>query len=140
MFLLGMPIVGGLMGGTTLQVAMRYASLSIYERVFAELALVGTGALVIYCFPPGSAQKGENWGKFMIFGSLVTTGGFAMVEGLIVSIVPGGAATILKVLGVMGVGCMAKCWHRQRELRGAQRAGIAWGSAAEGEAAAPLNP
>lgn len=118
MFLVGAPIVAGLVGGTVLQVGMRMAALSLYERVGAEVALMGFGATVVCLFPPGSAAKGENWGKFMLFGSLVTTGGFAMAEGLIVNIVPGGAATVLKLLGVLGVGCMAKCWLTQRERRG----------------------
>ena len=117
-FLLGAPIVGGLVGGTVLQVAMRYAALSLYERVGVELALICLGALLVAIFPPGSAAKGENWGKFILFGTMVTTGGFAMAEGFIVSMVPGGAATALKMLGVLGVCCIAKCEHTRQERRG----------------------
>ena len=131
-FLLGVPIVAGLVGGTILQVVMRSVSLNLYQRVGVELALMGFGAAVITLFPPGSAKDGKNWGKLMLFGSLVTTGGFAMAEGLIVNIVPGGAATVLKVLGLLCVSCFAKCWHSQRERR--------WASAAGDEATASLNP
>jgi hypothetical protein len=115
MVLLGVPILGGLVGGTVLQVAMHSAAMSLYERIAVELALISFGAIVIYIFPPGSAREGENWCKFMLFGTMVTTGGFAMAEGLIVNIVPGGAATVLKVLGVLGVALCAKCWLVRRE-------------------------
>ena len=130
--LLGAPIAFGLLGGTALQVIMRSAALSLYERIGVELSLIGIGAVVIYLYPPGSAQKGENWGKLILFGSGITTGGFAMAEGLIVNIVPGGAATVLKVLGVLFVSCLAKCWHTSRERRGALDA--------DGDVCGPLNP
>ena len=129
--LLGVPIVGGLVGGTVLQVGMRTAALSLYGRIGVELACMGLGAIVVYLFPPGSAQKGENWGKLILFGSLFTTGMFAMAEGIIVNIVPGGAATVLKVLGVLGVGCLARCWHAQHIRRAAS---------ADRDAAALLGP
>ena len=128
MFLLGVPIVGGLIGGTVLQVSMRIAELSLHGRAGVELALMGVGALVVYLFPPGSAAKGENWGKCMLCLTMVATGAFAMAEGLIVNIVPGGAATVLKVLGVLGVGCLARCWLPRLE------------KCTDGEASAPLNP
>lgn len=117
LIMLGCPILAGVLGGAVLQVAMRKAELSLFERIAVELALVGFGAIVLYLFPPGSAVRGENWGWFLLCASMVSTGGFAMAEGLIVNIVPGGAATALKVLGVLLVMLCAKCWHMKQEVR-----------------------
>ena len=77
MVLLGVPILGGLVGGTVLQVAMHSAAMSLYERIAVELALISFGAIVIYIFPPGSAREGENWCKFMLFGTMACSGSFA---------------------------------------------------------------
>jgi hypothetical protein len=120
--LMGIPILGGLVGGTMLQVAMRINKLSLLQRVQVELAMMGVGSAAICLKPPGSAQKGENWMLFIFCGAMVTTGGFAMAEGAIVNVVPGGAATVLKVVGLLLVGCMAYClWkriERQSQRRG----------------------
>ena len=102
-----------------LQVVMRTASLSLYARVGVEVSLMAIGSFVVYIFPPGSAKDGENWGKLLVFGSLFTIGGMAMAEGLIVNIVPGGAATVLKLLLVGCVCCVVKHWHTKRERRAA---------------------
>lgn len=115
MFLMGIPILGGIVGGTTLQIVMRVQELSLIQRIGVELAFIGSGTGAICMKPPGSAARGENWGLFIVCGSLVTTGVFAMAEGLIVNIVPGGAATVLKCLGLLIVACFAYCFHRRLE-------------------------
>ena len=107
--MLGVPILGGLVGGTALQVGMRVAELDLLQRLTVELVLVVLGAAAIYTWPPGSAKDGKNWCTFLLCGSMVTTGGFAMAEGLIVNIVPGGAATALKLLGLLLISCLAYC-------------------------------
>jgi hypothetical protein len=118
LILAGFPILGGLVGGTVLQAAMRGVEWSLGRRVGAELALMGVGALVVYVFPPGSAARGENWGKFMLAGSMFCSGSFAMAEGAIVNIVLTlGAATTLKALGVLLVACVAFAVHREKERR-----------------------
>ena len=115
LLLIGVPICGGLVGGTVLQVAMRTSELTLFQRVEVELALMGVGALAIYCKPP--FKKGlDGWLMFLFYGSMVTTGGFAMAEGFIMNIVPGGMATVLKALGLLLVACLAYCYQRKLEV------------------------
>ena len=118
LFLMGIPILGGIVGGTTLQIVMRVQEMSLIQRIGVELALIGTGAGAICMKPPGSAARGENWGLFLVCGSMVTTGVFAMAEGLIVNIVSGGTATVLKALGLVIVACLAYCFHKRLERAG----------------------
>ena len=99
LFLIGTPVLGGLVGGSILQVAMRTYGLSLFQRIGVEASLMGLGSIVIYLKPMGSADTGENWGTFVLAASVVTTGGFAMAEGLIINIMPG--ATVLKALGLL---------------------------------------
>ena len=114
--LMGIPILGGIVGGTILQVAMRGHRLDLVQRIEVELGFLMTGLAMICMWPPGSAEKGENWGKFILFGSIMTTGGFAMAEGFIMNIVPGGMATVLKALGLLLVACLAYCYQRKLEV------------------------
>ena len=51
---------------------------------------------------------------------MVLWGGFAMAEGLIGNIVPGGAGTVLKALGLLMVACIAYFLHRRHERRSAE--------------------
>ena len=111
--LLGIPVLGGLVGGTMIQVAMRTHGLSLFQRIGVEVALMGLGCIAICLKPPGSAKEGENWGIFFLAASMFTTGGFAMAEGLIINLVPGGGATVLKALGlVLWVGVGYRCYKR----------------------------
>ena len=82
---------------------------------------MGLGSIVIYLKPPGSAARGENWGTCVLAASLVTTGGFAMAEGLIINIVPGGGATVLKALGLFVAVAVAYQCYRRRERRLAEQ-------------------
>ena len=105
------------MGGSIIQVAMRTYGLSLFQRIGVEVSLMGLGSIVIYLKPPGSAARGENWGTCVLAASLVTTGGFAMAEGLIINIVPGGGATVLKALGLFVAVAVAYQCYRRRERR-----------------------
>ena len=85
-FLLGVPVLGGVVGGTVLQASMRALDAPIQARIAAELGLIGTGALCIYKNPPGGANTGKNWDLFIWAGSLVTSGLFAMTEGIFLNL------------------------------------------------------
>ena len=121
LFLIGIPVLGGLVGGSIIQVAMRTYGLSLFQRIGVEVSLMGLGSIVIYVKPPGSAARGENWGTCVLAASLVTTGGFAMAEGLIINIVPGGGATVLKALGLLVAVAVAYQCYRRRERRLAEQ-------------------
>ena len=120
-FLLGIPVLGGLVGGSIIQVAMRTYGLSLFQRIGVEASLMGLGSIVIYLKPMGSAATGENWGTCVLALSVVTTGGFAMAEGLIINIVPGGGATVLKALGLLVAVAVAYQCYRRRERRLAEQ-------------------
>ena len=119
LFLIGTPVLGGLVGGSILQVAMRTYGLSLFQRIGVEASLMGLGSIVIYLKPMGSADTGENWGTFVLAASVVTTGGFAMAEGLIINIMPG--ATVLKALGLFVAVAVAYQCYRRRERRLAEQ-------------------
>ena len=121
LFLIGTPVLGGLVGGSILQVAMRTYGLSLFQRIGVEASLMGLGSIVIYLKPMGSAATGENWGTCVLALSVVTTGGFAMAEGLIINIVPGGGATVLKALGLSVAVAVAYQCYRRRERRLAEQ-------------------
>ena len=114
---IGIPVLGGLVGGSIIQVAMRTYGLSLFQRIGVEVSLMSLGSIVIYLKPPGSAARGENWRTFVLAASLVTTGGFAMAEGLIINIVPGGGATVVKALGLLVAVAVAYQCYRRRERR-----------------------
>ena len=86
LFLVGVPCVGGVVGGTILQLGMRASGLGIGARVGVELGLIGVGAYGIYANPMGSAQKCENWDKCMGFGALIASGLVAMSEGILINL------------------------------------------------------
>ena len=118
LFLIGIPVLGGLVGGSIIQVAMRTYGLSLFQRIGVEVSLMSLGSIVIYLKPPGSPFGDDsNWGTCMLAASLVTTGGFAMAEGLIINIVPGGGATVLKALGLLVAVAVAYQCYRRRERR-----------------------
>ena len=121
LFLIGIPVLGGLVCGSIIQVAMRTYGLSLFQRICVEVSLMGLGSIVIYLKPMGSAATGENWGTCVLALSLVTTGGFAMAEGLIINIVPGGGATVLKALGLSVAVAVAYQCYRRRERRLAEQ-------------------
>ena len=55
-----LPLVyGGAMGGTVLQVVLRYGGAALGERAAVEAALVATGVINIYRHPPGAANDSE---------------------------------------------------------------------------------
>ena len=123
LFLIGIPVLGGLVGGSILQVAMRTYGLSLFQRIGVEASLMGLGSIVIYLKPPGNwpADDDSNWGTCLLAASVVTTGGFAMAEGLIINIVPGGGATVLKALGLFVAVAVAYQCYRRRERRLAEQ-------------------
>ena len=86
LFLVGVPCVGGAVGGALLQLGMRASGLGIGARVGVELGLIGVGAYGIYANPMGSAQKCENWDKCMGFGALIASGLVAMSEGIVINL------------------------------------------------------
>ena len=99
--LFGTPVLGGLVGGSIIQVVMRTCGLSLFQQIGVEVSLMSLGSIVIYLKPPGTwpAEDDSNWGTFVLAASVVTTGGFAMAEGLIINIMPG--ATVLMALGLL---------------------------------------
>ena len=119
---IGIPVLGGLVGGSILEVAMRTYGLSLFQKIGVEVSLMSLGSIVIYLKPPGSPFGDDsNWGTCMLAASLVTTGGFAMAEGLIINIVPGGGATVLKALGLFVAVAVAYQCYRRRERRLAEQ-------------------
>ena len=115
--LFGTPVLGGLVGGSIIQVVMRTCGLSLFQQIGVEASLMSLGSIVIYLKPMGSAATGENWGTCVLALSVVTSGGFAMAEGLIINIVPGGGATVLKALGLFVAVAVAYQCYRRRERR-----------------------
>ena len=78
-----LPLVyGGAMGGTVLQVVLRYGGAALGERAAVEAALVATGVINIYRHPPGAANDCKNWVWFMGNGMLVVAGVVCMVVGV----------------------------------------------------------
>ena len=75
-------VVGGAMGGTVLQVVLRYGGAALGERAAVEAALVATGVINIYRHPPGAANDCKNWVWFMGNGMLVVAGVVCVVVGV----------------------------------------------------------
>ena len=61
MILLGVPILGGVVGGTALQASMRATTLDVYGRAAVELGLMAAGAVGAAMYPPGAANTCKNW-------------------------------------------------------------------------------
>ena len=99
--LLGVPVLGGVVGGTGLQLAMRSSNFSIESRVAVELAFVIFGAINIYRRPPGSAFDCKNWDLFMANGALVASGVVAMAEGVVINVARRDDI-VLSCLGALG--------------------------------------
>ena len=86
MFLLGVPLLGGVVGGTSLQVAMRYAGFDLYKRAAVEAALMVAGAASVYAYPPGAANTCKNWNWCMLSLFVAFTGAIAAVDGIVVNL------------------------------------------------------
>ena len=75
-------VYGAAMGGTVLQVVLRYGGAALGERAAVEAALVATGVINIYRHPPGAANDCKNWVWFMGNGMLVVAGVVCVVVGV----------------------------------------------------------
>ena len=96
---IGIPVLGGLVGGSILEVAMRTYGLSLFQKIGVEVSLMSLGSIVIYLKPPGSPFGDDsNWGTCMLAASLVTTGGFARIINIVL---PGDGAAVLIALGLL---------------------------------------
>mmetsp|Transcript_34687 Transcript_34687/g.117595 ORF Transcript_34687/g.117595 Transcript_34687/m.117595 type:complete len:121 (-) Transcript_34687:66-428(-) len=102
MFLLGVPVLGGVVGGTGLQLAMRSSGFGIESRVAVELAFVVFGVFNIWRRPPGSAKDCKNWDLFMANGALVASGVVAMAEGVLINVARRDDV-VLTCLGALGL-------------------------------------
>jgi hypothetical protein len=79
--LAGFPIIVGFVGAPLMQGIMRRGGMNLHNRVRVEVALVATGALGIYLFPPGNSTTNRNWRKFYPFVFLVSLGVFTLSDG-----------------------------------------------------------
>ena len=86
LFLVGIPLVGGVVGGTVLQLGMRTSGLGVGARIAVELGLIGAGAFGIKSYPMGSAQNCENWDKCMLFLTFIFSGLIALSEGILINL------------------------------------------------------
>ena len=102
MFLLGVPLIGGIVGGSCLQLALRMSGFGIKSRVAAELACILFGVVNIQQRPPGSAKDCKNWDVFMASGALVVSGVVAMTEGIFLNVARR-SDIVLSCAGALGI-------------------------------------
>ena len=108
--LVGCPLLLGLtVGGPALQVGMRNYGLDLRSRVGVELSMVGAGFLLTWLFPPGSAQKGENWCTLIVALSIAASGAFGMVQGAIYNVA---TPHTLAWVGAVLAGLCAMRWDK----------------------------
>ena len=73
----------GLLGGPALQAFMRSIDLGVTTRLTIEAGLIGAGMLG-FKFGHNTMSRGStepNWGKLLIWGSLVSIGFFTFMSG-----------------------------------------------------------
>ena len=84
---MGLPFCTGFCAAAVMQPIMRYAGLDWTARLTIEGSLVVLGALGIYMRPPEGANTTKNWDKFVIFGTLISTGVWGMFDGTVINVV-----------------------------------------------------
>ena len=102
MILVGVPLIGGIVGGSCLQLVLRTSGVGIKSRGAAELACILYGGVNIYQRPPGGANTCNNWDVFMVNGALVVSGVVAMAEGIFLN-VTGNSDVVLSCAGALGL-------------------------------------
>ena len=75
----------GVLGGPALQAVMRGLDFGMTQRLLVEAGLVGAGMLGLSgVFGRNTVSRGStepNWGKLLIWGSLVSIGFFTFMSG-----------------------------------------------------------
>ena len=82
--LLGVPLIAGFLGAPVLQAAFRSFGCDLRLRLAVDLGLVAGGALGAKLWR--QQDRGQNWGVFVLLGSLVSLGVWAAADGVLLDI------------------------------------------------------
>jgi len=105
-FIIGPPVVGGVVAAGAIQVGMRHAGVGLAHRVTVELGLVAGGGLLMARRPllaivrredwrsqgllkghAGNGFAGTHWHEWYLASTMITTGVFAMLAGAAIHVV-----------------------------------------------------